>query len=37
MVPRGLPRGRDVVVYVAGRARSFREYDTRVVMAVDAG
>ncbi len=37
MVPRGLPRGRDVVVYVAGRARSFREYDTHVVMAVDAG
>ena len=37
MVPRGLPPGRDVVVYVAGRARSFREYDTRVMMAVDAG
>ena len=37
MVPRGLPRGRDVVVYVAGRARSFREYDTHVVMAVHAG
>ena len=33
MIPRGLaPEDRDTVLYVTGRARHYREYDTRLVM-----
>jgi hypothetical protein len=36
VIPRGLdPRGPRVVLYVSGRAQSFREYDTTVQMGID--
>ena len=36
VIPRGAaPGGRRVVLYVSGHARSFREYDTSVMMGID--
>ena len=36
VIPRGAaPGGRRVVLYVSGHARSFREYDTSVLMGID--